>query len=220
MPQLLALLGGLAFACCQWLIYVYAPEEATLGLIQKIFYIHLPLAWWALISFFTVFLGSIAYLLRRAPGADRLCAAAAEVGVLLSGLALVTGMLWARKSWGVWWTWDPRLTTTMILWFLYAGYLVLRKMDMPRERQANLCAVVGIVAFVDVPLVFLSARLWRSIHPAVFANKSGGLEPEMKIAAIATVACFGLVWAGLVGLRTLQIKQKERLDGLAVHGEL
>ena len=101
----------------------------------------------------------------------------------------------------------------MILWFLYAGYLVLRKMDMPRERQANLCAVVGIVAFVDVPLVFLSARLWRSIHPAVFANKSGGLEPEMKIAAIATVACF-------VGLRTLQIKQKERLDGLAVHGEL
>lgn len=83
----------------------------------------------------------------------------------------------------------------MILWFLYAGYLVLRKMDMPRERQANLCAVVGIVAFVDVPLVFLSARLWRSIHPAVFANKSGGLEPEMKIAAIAAVACFGLVWA-------------------------
>ena len=83
-----------------------------------------------------------------------------------------------------------------------------------------LCAVVGIVAFVDVPLVFLSARLWRSIHPAVFANKSGGLEPEMKIAAIAAVACFGLVWAGLVGLRTLQIKQKERLDGLAVHGEL
>ena len=126
MPQLLALLGGLAFACCQWLIYVYAPEEATLGLIQKIFYIHLPLAWWALISFFTVFLGSIAYLLRRAPGADRLCAAAAEVGVLLSGLALVTGMLWARKSWGVWWTWDPRLTTTLIMWFVYAGYLVLR----------------------------------------------------------------------------------------------
>ena len=145
---------------------------------------------------------------------------AAEVGVLLAGLALVTGMIWARRSWGVWWTWDPRLTTTMILWFLYAGYLVLRKMDMPRERQANLCAVVGIVAFVDVPLVFLSARLWRSIHPAVFANKSGGLEPEMKIAAIAAVVCFGLVWAGLVGLRTLQIKQKERLDGLAVHGEL
>ena len=106
------------------------------------------------------------------------------------------------------------------VWFLYAGYLVLRKLDMPRERQANLCAVVGIVAFVDVPLVFLSARLWRSIHPAVFANKSGGLEPEMKIAAIASVLCFGLIWVAFVGLRTLQIKQKERLDGLAVHGEL
>ena len=98
--------------------------------------------------------------------------------------------------------------------------VALRKLDMPRERQANLCAVVGIVAFVDVPLVFLSARLWRSIHPAVFANKGGGLEPEMKVAAIAAVLCFGLIWAALVGLRTLQIKQKERLDGLAVHGEL
>ena len=184
-----AVLGGVLMAACQVLIYRYAPVEQTMGLVQKIFYTHLPLAWWSFVSFF-------------------------------SGLALVSGSIWARHSWGVWWTWDPRLTTTMILWFLYAGYLVLRKMDMPRERQANLCAVVGIVAFVDVPLVFLSARLWRSIHPAVFANKSGGLEPEMKIAAIAAVACFGLVWAGLVGLRTLQIKQKERLDGLAVHGEL
>ena len=162
MPRLLALLGGLAFACCQWLIYVYAPEEATLGLIQKIFYIHLPLAWWALISFFTVFLASIAYLLRRAPGADRLCAAAAEVGVLLSGLALVTGMLWARKSWGVWWTWDPRLTTTLIMWFVYAGYLVLRGLDLPPQRKSLVCAVVGVVAFLDVPLVFISARIWRS----------------------------------------------------------
>ncbi len=91
---------------------------------------------------------------------------------------------------------------------------------MPRERQASLCAVVGIVAFIDVPLVFLSARLWRSIHPAVFANKSGGLEPEMKIAVVAAVLCFGLVWAALVGLRTMQLQQKERLDGLAVRGEL
>ena len=187
MPQLLALLGGLAFACCQWLIYVYAPEEATLGLIQKIFYIHLPLAWWALISFFTVFLGSIAYLLRRAPGADRLCAAAAEVGVLLSGLALVTGMLWARKSWGVWWTWDPRLTTTLIMWFVYAGYLVLRGLDLAPQRKSLVCAVVGVVAFLDVPLVFISARIWRSIHPAVFAAKGGGLEPEMKMTVIACV---------------------------------
>ena len=212
--------GGVLMAACQVLIYRYAPVEQTMGLVQKIFYTHLPLAWWSFVSFFLVCVSGVAYLKTRNRHWDAVAGAAAEVGVVLSGLALVSGSIWARHSWGVWWTWDPRLTTTMILWFLYAGYLVLRKMDMPRERQANLCAVVGIVAFVDVPLVFLSARLWRSIHPAVFANKSGGLEPEMKIAAIAAVACFGLVWAGLVGLRTLQIKQKERLDGLAVHGEL
>ena len=220
-----AVLGGVLMAACQVLIYRYAPVEQTMGLVQKIFYTHLPLAWWSFVSFFLVCVSGVAYLKTRNRHWDAMAGAAAEVGVVLSGLALVSGSIWARHSWGVWWTWDPRLTTTMILWFLYAGYLVLRKMDMPRERQANLCAVVGIVAFVDVPLVFLSARLWRSIHPAVFANKSGGLEPEMKIDLLQLsgerpVACFGLVWAGLVGLRTLQIKQKERLDGLAVHGEL
>ena len=197
-----AVLGGVLMAACQVLIYRYAPVEQTMGLVQKIFYTHLPLAWWSFVSFFLVCVSGVAYLKTRNRHWDAVAGAAAEVGVVLSGLALVSGSIWARHSWGVWWTWDPRLTTTMILWFLYAGYLVLRKMDMPRERQANLCAVVGIVAFVDVPLVFLSARLWRSIHPAVFANKSGGLEPEMKIAAIAAVACFGLVWAGLVGLGT------------------
>ena len=180
-----AVLGGVLMAACQVLIYRYAPVEQTMGLVQKIFYTHLPLAWWSFVSFFLVCVSGVAYLKTRNRHWDAVAGAAAEVGVVLSGLALVSGSIWARHSWGVWWTWDPRLTTTMILWFLYAGYLVLRKMDMPRERQANLCAVVGIVAFVDVPLVFLSARLWRSIHPAVFANKSGGLEPEMKIAAIA-----------------------------------
>ncbi|MEG1610412.1 MAG: cytochrome c biogenesis protein CcsA, partial [Bilophila sp.] len=174
---LCAALGGVLMALCQILIYVYAPIEQTMGLVQKIFYTHLPLAWWSFVSFFTVCVAGIAYLKTRNRRWDALAGAAAEVGVVLSGLALVTGSLWARHSWGVWWTWDPRLTTTMILWFLYAGYLVLRQLDMPRERQATLCAVVGIVACIDVPLVFLSARLWRSIHPAVFAAKGGGLEP-------------------------------------------
>lgn len=214
LPQWLALLGGLAFAACQWLIYAYAPVEQTLGLPQKIFYVHLPLAWWALMSFFLVFLGSIAYLWRRNPAADRLCAAAAETGVLLSGLALVTGMLWARRSWGVWWTWDPRLTTTLIMWFIYAGYLVLRGLDLPQQRRNVVCAVVGVVAFLDVPLVFLSARIWRSIHPAVFGNKGGGLEPEMRLTVIACVISFGLLWAGLVWIRKRQLDLAARLDAL------
>jgi heme exporter protein C len=215
LPLALLLFGSLCLAACQWLIYCYAPVEASMGQTQKIFYIHLPLAWWALLSFFLVFLGSVAYLLKRAPGADSLCAAAAEIGVLLSGLALLTGMLWARKSWGVWWTWDPRLTTTLIMWFVYAGYLALRGLDMSARRKGLVCAVVGIVAFLDVPLVFISARIWRSIHPAVLGAQDGGLEPEMKLVAAACVAAFGFFWTGLVWLRKRQIDQRARLDALS-----
>lgn len=218
-PLLLVLLGGAALAVCQWLIFFYAPVEAQLGLMQKVFYTHLPLAWWALISFLVVFVASIVYLIRRSPAADRVCAAAAEVGVLLAGLALVTGMIWARRSWGVWWTWDPRLTTTLVMWFIYAGYLVLRGLDLPPQRKRMICAVVGVVAFLDVPLVFLSARLWRSIHPAVFVSKGGGLEPEMKLTAIACVAAMGLFWAGLVWLRTRQLGLRDRLDSLRLQAE-
>ncbi|MDR1777173.1 MAG: cytochrome c biogenesis protein [Desulfovibrio sp.] len=213
-----ALFGGLSFACCQYLIYCYAPTEAVMGLMQKIFYLHLPLAWWALFSFFVVFLGSVLCLFKRAPRADSLCAAAAEVGVLLSGLALLTGMVWARKSWGVWWTWDPRLTTTLIMWFVYAGYLVLRGLDLPEGRKTRMCAVVGVVAFLDVPLVFISARIWRSIHPAVFTSKEGGLEPEMKLTVMACLLCFGFLWAAVVWLRKRQIDSLAALDRLARTG--
>ena len=215
MPQLLAVAGGLAMAGAQWLIWCYAPEEASLGLMQKIFYLHLPLAWWALISFFVVFLGSIAVLARRSDAADRLCAAAAEVGVLFSGLTLVTGLVWARRSWGVWWTWDPRLTTALVMWFVYAAYLLLRGLDMAPERRRLVCAVVGVAAFLDVPLVFVSARIWRSIHPAVFASREGGLEPEMKLTAVACVVALGLFWAALVWLRKRQLDLAARLDAAA-----
>lgn len=214
LPLLLALIGGAAFAACQWLVFCYAPVEANLGLAQKIFYIHLPMSWWALISFFVLFAASLACLFKNAEAADRLCAAAAEIGVLLGGLALVTGMIWARLSWGVWWTWDPRLSTTLVMWFIYAGYLVLRGLDLPQQRKRRICAVVGIVAFLDVPLVFLSARLWRSVHPAVFANKDGGLEPEMRLTIIACVVCFGLLWAGLLWIRTRQLALGARIEAL------
>lgn len=214
MPQILALAGGAALAACQWLIWVYAPQEATLGLMQKVFYLHLPLAWWALFSFFLVFAGSIAVLARRSAAADRLCAAAAEAGVLFSGLALVTGMIWARRSWGVWWTWDPRLATTLVMFFVYAGYLLLRGLDMDAGRRRLVCAVAGVAAFLDVPLVFVSARIWRSIHPAVFASRGGGLEPEMKLTAVACVAAMGLLWAAIVWLRARQLAQADRLEAL------
>ncbi len=213
MPQLLAILGAGACAICQWLIFVYAPEEASLGLIQKIFYLHLPLAWWALVSFFLVFLGSALYIFKRKVSYDRFCAACAELGVLLSGLALLSGMVWARRSWGVWWTWDPRLTTTLIMFFVYAAYLLIRGLEIPPQRRAMICAVLGLAGFLDVPLVFVSARIWRSIHPAVFAS-GGGLEPEMRFTVLACVLSFGLFWAALLGFRKAQLDQQAELDQL------
>jgi heme exporter protein C len=209
-----ALLAAQVLALCQWLVFVYAPVERGMGLVQKIFYLHLPLAWWGLASFFVVFAASIAYLRSRRPWWDHLARAGAEVGLLLATLALVSGSIWARHSWGVWWTWDPRLTTTLVMCFVYAGYLALRGLDLPPQRTSAICAVVGIAGFLDMPLVFVSARLWRSIHPAVFASEGGGLEPEMRLTAWACVASFGLLWSALTFLRARQLDNAARLDHL------
>lgn len=209
--RLCAVAGALLLAACQYLVYIYAPVEAYMGVVQKIFYIHLPLAWWGFVSFFTVALAGGLFLKTGKASWDRLAHAAAEVGVVLCTLALISGSIWARHSWGVWWTWDPRLTTALILWFLYTGYLMLRQVDMPEHRRSRVCAVVGIIAFLDVPLVFFSARLWRSIHPSVFASEGGGLDPGMRVAAIGMVLSFGFLWWAMVSLATSIKDHEDRL---------
>lgn len=214
MFQFLAITGGLGMAACQWLIMFYAPVEINMGPIQKIFYLHLPFALWSLISFLTVFIFSIAYLARRKPDYDNFCVAAAEIGVLFSSLALLSGMIWGKQSWGVWWTWDPRLTTTFVLWFIYVTYLVIGTMDWQFSRIKIVRAVLGIVAFLDVPLVFLSARLFRSIHPAVFSSESGSLEPEMKYTVCACILSLGILWLALLLFRKKQLDQKIILDNI------
>lgn len=216
-PLIAGLVGGLALAGCQYLIFVYAPEDDALGLAQKIFYLHLPLAWWSFVSFFTTFCASIAFLRRRSPRWDATAHAAAEWGLVLNTLALLTGSIWARHSWGVWWTWDPKLTTSIILWFLYAAYLVLRHMELPQERRSQLCAVLGIVAFLDVPLIFMAARLWRAIHPAGAFERGSWLTPEMQLTVLACVLCFGLLWAAILHLRVRQLLQTQRLDQLTIN---
>jgi heme exporter protein C len=217
--QLCPFAAGLALAFCQWLIFVHAPVERSMGITQKIFYVHLPPAWWALISFFVTFAASIAYLRGRKPFWDHLARAGTEVGLVLATLTLVSGSIWARRSWGVWWTWDPRLTTTLIMCFVYAGCLALRGLDLPEQRKGTLCAAVGIAAFLDVPLVFASARLWRSVHPAVFATQGGGLEAEMRLVAFACTAAFGLFWFALTALRARQLALAGRLEDL-LHEEI
>lgn len=209
-----AVAAAIAMVCCHYFIWEFAPVEKNMGLIQKIFYIHMPMAWWSMISFFAVFVSGIMYLFRRKLAFDYFAAAAAEVGVLLCSLALITGSIWARKSWNVWWTWDPRLTTTLIMLFIYAGYLLVRTMGMSPQRQAMVCSVLGIVAFLDIPLVFISARLWRSIHPAVLASREGGLTPDMMTTLKVSIGAWALVWGSLVMLRYYQLRMRGELDAM------
>ena len=200
----IGVLGGSLMAVAQALVYLYAPLEKAMGAAQKIFYFHLPVAWWCFVSFFVACVAGVAYLKTRDLKWDRLSASVAEIGLICATLALITGMVWARHSWNVWWTWDPRLTTTLILWFIYAAYLAVRSMGMSPHRRASICAGIAIIGFLDVPLVFLSARLWRSIHPAVFASRGGGMTSEMAVAVIFSVLSFGVVWLGLILFRYRQ----------------
>ncbi|KUJ96323.1 MAG: heme exporter protein [Desulfonauticus sp.] len=198
----------------QWMIWFYAPVEATLGIVQKIFYLHLPFAWWGMFSFFLVFCFSLLFLFKAKEKYSLLSVASAEIGVLFSGLALVSGSIWAKASWGVWWTWDPRLTTTLVMWFLYSAYLLLQTLDLPLVRKRKLSAVLGVVAFLDVPLVFFSARIFRSIHPAVFASREGGLPEEMFFTLLFSLFTFFFLWIFLFSFRYKQLKLKNKLDGL------
>jgi len=217
MTAVLAALAAVALCVAQWFIWVYAPVEQSMGVVQKIFYIHLPLAWWALGSFFVVFVASVLMLVKKDNRWDRLAGASCELGVLFSGLALITGSLWGKPIWNVWWTWDPRLTTTLIMWFVYSAYLILRQSGAGGERGPVVRAALGVVAFLDVPLVFYSARKWRSIHPTVFGSQGGGLEPEMLATVLVSIAAVGLFWAALLSLRSRQLGQGAALRHVFLH---
>ncbi|MDQ7031399.1 MAG: cytochrome c biogenesis protein [Desulfonauticus sp.] len=203
--MIFTIIFGVLSVFVQYAIWVYAPVEASLGIVQKIFYLHLPFAWWGMFSFFVLFIASILFLKTNKDKFDALARACAEVGVLFTGLALICGSIWAKASWGVWWLWEPRLTTTFIMWFVYAGYLLIQTLNIDSGKKKRISAVIGIVAFLNVPLVFVSARMWRSVHPVVFASKHGGLPPEMFYTIIISLVGFGFLWISLLILRFRQL---------------
>jgi heme exporter protein C len=212
---LIAVLGP-AMAVDLALVFLYAPTERTMGHVQRIFYFHVPSAWVAFLAFLIVFLASVGVLAGRKERWDRLAEASASVGVLFCTIVLVTGPIWARPVWGVWWTWDSRLTSTLVLWFLYVGYLLLRSYVADPGRRATLAAVLGIVGFVDVPIVYLSIRWWRNQHPSpVFGGGAGsGLDPRMRAAFFFSLAVFTLLFVVLLRLRMRAASAKERAEGI------
>jgi heme exporter protein C len=161
------------------------------------------------LSFFVVFVASALFLVKRERRYDALALAAAEIGVVFTTLVLITGPLWAKAAWGAFWVWDARLTTTLVLWLIYVGYLMLRSSvdDMKRARMA---AVIGIVGFLDVPIIYLSVTWWRTMHPTLVVNDSGGLDSAMRLTLMVALLSFTLLFAWVLLIR-LQLEQKRDL---------
>lgn len=172
------------------------PADALQGQVQRLMYIHVPAAWLAMLSFFVVFVMSVLYLVQRDLRWDRVAASSAEIGVVFTALTLLLGSLWGRPTWGVWWTWDPRLTTTAILLMIYVGYLLVRSFADDPEKRARWAAIVGIVGFVDVPIVYLSVLWWRTLHQPPSSPRS--MAGEFVYVLLLNVAAFTLLYIYLM----------------------
>ncbi|MBI5652509.1 MAG: cytochrome c biogenesis protein CcsA [Chloroflexi bacterium] len=175
----------------------YAPTEKTMGHAQRIFYFHVPSAWIAFFAFFIVFIASVLFLWRRERKWDALALSAAEIGVIFTTLVLLTGPMWAKVAWGAFWVWDARLTTTLILWMIYVGYLMLRG-TADSERRSRFSAVLAIVGFLDVPIIYFSVQLWRTQHPELLVTQSGGLMPAMTQTLMTALLSFTLLFVFLL----------------------
>jgi heme exporter protein C len=191
----------------------YAPADAVQGVVQKIFYLHVPAALAAYAAFAIVLVGGFVFLWNESPTADRLARVAAEVGLLFTTVMLLTGSLWARPIWGTYWVWwDPRLVSTLVLWLIYAGYLLVRRIATPGRQAGRFAAVVGIVGFIDVPIVHFSVSWWRTIHPPVETAAPEALPPEMLLTFAVSMLAILLLAAVLVGYRYRVEVQRDRLQ--------
>lgn len=202
--------SALLMVTALYMVFIYVPTEATMGIVQRIFYIMVPLGWLALLSFLVVFIGSIFYLVKRDIKWDTIAYCSAEVGLVFTTLALIVGSLWARPVWGVWWTWEPRLTATLVLWLIYLAYLIIRSYVAEEGRRARFAAVIGIIGFIDIPIVVLSTTLWRGIHPGPVIFE-GGLEPAMLQTLLVSITAFTVLFFYLL---------KERVSIKIVEAEL
>lgn len=203
-----------------WGAFLYAPKESTMGDVQRIFYFHVASWWVAFIAFTVTFAASIGYLWKGRRRFDQVSLASTEIGVLFTTIGLVTGPIWAKYAWGIYWTWDPRLTTALVLWLMYVGYLMLRRYVPEEEKRAKLSAVVAIIAYIDVPVVFLAIRLWRTQHPqpVLLGGESSGLHPQMFQALMMSLTAFLFLYLWLLDKRLAVESAQGELERL--HKEL
>ncbi|MGK7312564.1 MAG: cytochrome c biogenesis protein CcsA [Candidatus Longimicrobiales bacterium M2_2A_002] len=196
----------------QWFGFAYSPTAEDFQDSQKIMYVHVPAAWNAFLAFFVVFWGSVVYLIKRTERSDLLAASAAEIGAVFTGLTLVLGSIWGRWAWGVWWTWDARLTSTAVLFIIFVGYLSLRSFTEDPERRATWSAGVGIFGALNVPIVYMSVRWWRTLHQAQSTPET--LTPIYKWALRANAVAFLLVLIVFISWRYRAARIERRAEAL------
>ena len=210
----LAAITGVMMLVNLYLIFMVAPTDSVLGHVQRVFYFHVPIAIMSFLAFFVVFIGSLMYLIKRTLKWDAVAHASAEVGVVFVTLALLTGIIWARPVWNTWWTWEPRLTTTMILWLIYVAYLMVRSYAPSQSKGAIYAAVVGIIGFIDVPIVYYSVVWWRSIHPSPVVGpfaQSDALDGTMALILLYSLITFIFFFAYMIVERMELRKTEEAL---------
>ena len=215
-------IGALALIGLGWLLLfglVLSPADENQGEAVRMLYLHVPTVWLAYLAFGVTALASILYLVpkTRSLAWDRVAGASAEIGVLFTGLTLVAGAIWGRITWGVYWTWDARLTTTALLFVLFLGYLAIRRLPAPPAQRARRCAIAGIIAFIDVPIVHLSVTWWRTLHQPATIKTIGDVEisGSMLFSLFVGLIAFTLVYVWLM-IHKMRVMMME--DALDDHG--
>ena len=205
--RILSWVTAALFAVALYLVFFYAPLEAVMGEVQRVFYFHVAAGWVGAMAFLVTAIAGGIYLAGKNRRWDRLAVASVEIGIVFTLINILSGSIWARPIWNTWWTWDARLTSTLVLWFIYIGYMMLRSYTPDPERAARLGAVVGIVGFLDIPIVHFSVQWWRTLHPEPIVVRSSPQAPPEMLATLAVC----LVAMMLVYL--LLMVHRTRLEG-------
>jgi heme exporter protein C len=208
--------AGAAVVAALGLVWLYAPVEAVTGLSQKIFYFHVPSAWAMYAATALCAIASTVFLVTKSERADVLAAAAGSVALLFCTIVLVTGPIWARGAWSVWWRWEPRLTTVLVLGLILAAYAVLRKAAERTPRLARFAAALAVLAAIDLPIIHLAVRKWRGNHPTVLGRDGGGITAEMGVTLAVALVAFTILALVLLRLRYRYELARRELARLAV----
>ena len=213
----LFVISAALMALTLYLVFFWVPTELNLGVSQRIFYFHVPLGWLGMVSIVVVAIASILHLITRNEKWDCLAYATAELGVIFATLIIVTGTIWAKPVWGVWWTWDAKLTTTLILWFIYVSYLMVRAYGPKGSQGARFGSIVALFGAIDAPIIYLSTVWWRTAHPELNIGplaESGGLETRMYVTFLVSMVAFTVTYVYLLMERYALRRTETALDEL------